>query len=293
MKRHASRTTLSCFAIAVVLLLLAAAPAIGDELSWQGSVDVAMERAQAKNQYILVDLYADWCGWCKVLEREVFTAPAFADFAADKVLLRVDVEDGGEGSRLQSRYEVRSLPTMLILDPHGVQVGSVQGYAPTDKYVRSLSTEVARYEASLTAYEALQNGKDLAAIRSLAETLHRRGDGQRAVTLYRRLVEVVPETSIDRARLELRIADALRIAGDLSRAKETADQARGLAKTLADPLLIEQLDLLGAQIAQDAGDCDRAARSLESFLREHPSSARRRDASQALWMIRKGHTTCS
>src|SRR3990172_13240993 len=84
--------------------------------SWHQKLAPALSEAQSSNRLVLVDLYAQWCGWCKRLEREVFATAKFQAAARDFVLLRVDVEDGGEGSRIQARYEAETLPTTLILN---------------------------------------------------------------------------------------------------------------------------------------------------------------------------------
>ena len=38
----------------------------------QGSYEDALARARAEKRLLLVDVYTDWCGWCKKLDREVF-----------------------------------------------------------------------------------------------------------------------------------------------------------------------------------------------------------------------------
>jgi thiol:disulfide interchange protein len=121
-------------------LALAAAAGANDEApAWQGDVDAAFAAARAASKPVLVDLYADWCGWCKVMERRTFPDPAFRDFAAGLVLLRVDVEDGGAGSELAARYETFTLPTLLLLEPSGALVGSVEGFVEAPQLVQRLA----------------------------------------------------------------------------------------------------------------------------------------------------------
>jgi uncharacterized protein YyaL (SSP411 family) len=37
---------------------------------------VGYKKAIATNKILLVDAYTDWCGWCKVMDRETYTDPA-------------------------------------------------------------------------------------------------------------------------------------------------------------------------------------------------------------------------
>jgi thioredoxin-related protein len=68
-------------ALAGLLLtsLLALRPAPALEPAAEGIQWLTMEQAYARNQKqprkLLIDLYTDWCGWCKVMDRETYTNP--------------------------------------------------------------------------------------------------------------------------------------------------------------------------------------------------------------------------
>ena len=59
------------------------------EVKWT-TFDKVLEEAKAGNKkFILVDLYTDWCGWCKKMDENVFNEASIstelnADFAAVK-----------------------------------------------------------------------------------------------------------------------------------------------------------------------------------------------------------------
>lgn len=285
--RHTARL-LSALA-GVLLLGLSGSPALASDTAgfspWLSHPDEAKTSAKKGGQYILVDLYADWCGWCKKLEHEVFTSDAFRQFAKDFVLLRVDVEDRGVGSKLQADYRISSLPTMLVLDARGIEVGTVSGYFPTAGYIQALRRQIGRYEGSLKHFEQARSSGDLSALRNLAEVLHRRRDGERAAVIYDRMLSL-DNTPHERLLVLTMAIDAQRIAGDFSRARRTAGEATELATSLEQPVLSEQVELLIAQIAQDTGDCDQAEQSLQTFLRAHPKSPMRRQARQLLSALR-------
>ncbi len=272
----------------LLCLLLALAPsAAADGGTWLTSVDEAFDAAKRGDRYVLVDLYAEWCGWCKVLEREVFTSPEFRDFTRDMVLLRVDVDDGGEGSELQARYQANSLPTTLILDADMVKVGEVKGYAPTPQFLASVRRELEEFEAMLEFYGKVKRGDDVALMRRLAEDFHGRGDGARAAALYQQMLEHTDRGGAD-AWLHYLIADAYRLAGQYGRAESSLARAHEVARGTRDPNLRENIDLLRFHIAHDRGDCTAAVASLESFLESHPGSGFRSQARRTLAAIRRG-----
>lgn len=260
---------------AILLILgLATLPstAFAEQRQWLTSVDEAFDQARESDQLVLVDLYADWCGWCKRLEEDVFSTPTFQTFAEDFVLLRVDTEDEAEGSRLQKRYGAYSLPTTLVLDPQRVMVAEAMGYAPAPQYVATIQQKIAAFEELVRGYERFGQSDDLRILGVLADEFHQRNDGDRAASLYRRMMatqRLAPEKSV---RIQYQLTDALRLATHYAEALEELGQARQTAHQVEDEALVQRLDLLAAQISLDNGDCDKARSVLEDFLGSYPGS---------------------
>lgn len=263
-----------------------AAPVAAPEQVWHSDLDAALAKAGVDDALIVVDLYADWCGWCKKLEREVFPTPEFRQFADDKVLLRVDVEDGGEGAALQARYEAFSLPTTLLLDADLIQVGKVSGFAPAAPLVASFEAEIAAWERIADRYpQILANGSEELR-RSLARELHQRGDGERAAALYAKVLAASSHLEPDAPWLYYLQADAHRLARDYEAARAATQRAREL---VFDRDLAEKLDLLAYRIAQDEGDCQGAKSTLRAFLDRNPESKMRRQIARKLQALEQGH----
>lgn len=255
---------------------------------WLTTVKEALAAARDGDRLILVDLYADWCGWCKVLDKEVFSSSEFRAFSADLVLLRVDVEDGGEGSVLQARFGANSLPTTLILDADLAKVGEVRGYAPTPRFIAAVRGQLEAYGAMLEAYDKAQRGADVALMRRLGEEFHARGDTRRAATLYDAALNKVERGGAAAAWLHYLAADAHRLNGELERAESSFQQADRLAAGSDDRQLGEQLAMLRYYLAHDSGDCPEAVASLEKFLENHPRSGLRSQAKYTLAALRRG-----
>ncbi|WP_019989094.1 thioredoxin family protein [Rudanella lutea] len=52
----------------------------GDKkIKWM-TIQEAFAATQKKPKKIFVDVYTDWCGWCKVMDRNTFTNPYIVDF---------------------------------------------------------------------------------------------------------------------------------------------------------------------------------------------------------------------
>jgi thioredoxin-related protein len=94
----------------------------------QVTLEQAVEMAAASGRLVFMDCYTDWCGPCKMLEKNVFTRDSVADyFNARFVNIRVDMEKG-EGPALAARYGVKAFPTMLFIGPDGRAVHTAVGY---------------------------------------------------------------------------------------------------------------------------------------------------------------------
>lgn len=75
------------------------------DISWH-KFDDALVAAKASGKHIMVDVYTDWCGWCKKLDKETYT-----DAAVLKVLSESYVSAKIKGDDANRRLKVRAQPT--------------------------------------------------------------------------------------------------------------------------------------------------------------------------------------
>jgi protein disulfide-isomerase len=109
-------------------------PPAGDDSSeehggWLTDFDSAKELAARKGLPILADFSgSDWCSWCIRLDKEVFSKEAFKSYAGKNFVLfladyptkKAQAEDiVKQNKALQSQYEVKGFPTVLVLDKEG------------------------------------------------------------------------------------------------------------------------------------------------------------------------------
>ncbi|RYG21262.1 MAG: DUF255 domain-containing protein [Chitinophagaceae bacterium] len=82
----------------------------------------AIALAKAENKLIFVDVYTDWCGPCKVMDKEVFPKKNVGDkFNASFINYKLDAEKG-EGPVIAKRYVVKSYPNYLFINGEGTLV---------------------------------------------------------------------------------------------------------------------------------------------------------------------------
>lgn len=127
-----------------VLVLLAAAPSHAAGAGWK-SWNAGMAEAKATGRPVLVDVYTDWCGWCKRMDRDVYSRADVRDYLSQKfVTVKLDAEAGDaaryEGRSFTSRtlanaFRVSSYPTTLFLKADGEHLVSVPGYIEPEKFL--------------------------------------------------------------------------------------------------------------------------------------------------------------
>ena len=148
---------------------------------WTMDLDAAKQLAADKKLPILLDFSgSDWCGWCKVMEENVFTLPAWSAYATNNLIMvlldfpndksLVPEKYVARNKALQTKYGVQGFPTFIVLDDDGEtllgQLGSGRDKTPAsfqgelEKLFLKRPAALAKYAESLspearTKFEAL------------------------------------------------------------------------------------------------------------------------------------------
>ena len=97
-------------------------------ITWLRDLQRALELARAEGKLVVVDVYTDWCGWCKKMDRTIYTDPAIVALSRQQVFVKVNAEDGGQGQRFAEQMRVTGYPTTLVLDGQGKVLNVARGY---------------------------------------------------------------------------------------------------------------------------------------------------------------------
>lgn len=102
---------------------VAAAASIG---KWYTDYEKAAKLAKEHDKMLLLDFTgSDWCGWCKRLDKEVFTKDEFKEWAGEKFILvkldfprktKLPAATKKQNDKLAKRHGVQGFPTIIVLD---------------------------------------------------------------------------------------------------------------------------------------------------------------------------------
>ncbi|HET9486567.1 MAG TPA: DUF255 domain-containing protein [Chryseosolibacter sp.] len=145
--------------LAVVLItLVSMAPktAVREEnttVQWM-TFEQAVEKSKTEKRKIFIDVYTDWCGWCKVMDKKTFNEPAVARLLNEKFYpvkfnaeQREDVvfngttfkfiEYGGRGTHQLAAALLNnqiSYPTVVFLDEEFKMLLPLPGYRQAPEF---------------------------------------------------------------------------------------------------------------------------------------------------------------
>lgn len=104
----------------------------GGELQWRpvGSLEdvrAGIDAGAGAGRLTLLDLYADWCISCKIMERSVFPAPAVASRLAEFHLLRADVTaNDAQDKELLNAFGLFGPPSLVFFDRNGRELKTLR-----------------------------------------------------------------------------------------------------------------------------------------------------------------------
>jgi thioredoxin-related protein len=103
----------------------------------EGTWEEVLEKAKEENKIIFVDVYATWCGPCKMMAKEVFTQQEVADFHNATFINAKFDADTEIGGAVANQFEVSALPTFLYVDASGALVSKTLGYQEADLFMEN------------------------------------------------------------------------------------------------------------------------------------------------------------
>ena len=90
--------------------------------------DKALTQAKTQKKLVFIDIYATWCGPCKMLKKNTFTDQKVGEFF-NKNFVNVSIDgEKGVGPSLAQKYGITAYPSLIVTDGDGKPVLYTMGY---------------------------------------------------------------------------------------------------------------------------------------------------------------------
>ncbi|QDV16791.1 Thioredoxin-2 [Gimesia panareensis] len=126
---------------------------------WLHDFDVALKQAQEKDMPLLLHFHASWCGPCHQMDQTVLRTAAVKNLFGKRVIgVKIDSD---QHRHLVDRFNVRSLPSDILLTPTGTIITRTDGFQSQNVYLSFLGRGASRYEKDRRVYLARKSKLEL------------------------------------------------------------------------------------------------------------------------------------
>lgn len=122
--------------VLILVLILFHTSARADEIFWYKSISKALEAAKEQKRYLMIDVYTDWCTWCKELDKKTYTHPSVIKLAKTMVNVKINPETDQEAKEFIKAYPIDGYPTILFIDWEKKLIGKIGGFLEGEDFAK-------------------------------------------------------------------------------------------------------------------------------------------------------------
>lgn len=124
------------------------APTTTEGIEWV-DMTTALERAEKENKPIFVDVYTDWCGWCKKMDKATFADATVVEYVNQNyIAVKLNAEKSDEvlfqNQKLTNRqlavqkFGVRGYPTIVLVSKDAQDIQAKPGFKKPGAFLQML-----------------------------------------------------------------------------------------------------------------------------------------------------------
>jgi thiol:disulfide interchange protein DsbD len=119
-----------------------------EAIAWTPYSEEKLAAAAREGKTVFIDFFTDWCIACKEMDRDTFSQPEVVAASREFVMLRSNLTTDKDPviKELYRRYQVRGVPTYVILGPDGKELSDFRlvGFEPKKDFLVRLKKALDR-----------------------------------------------------------------------------------------------------------------------------------------------------
>ncbi|MFC4525138.1 thioredoxin family protein [Dyella halodurans] len=228
--------------VLVAALTLLGASLHAGESKETNSIADAIQAAGQQHRPVLIDFHAVWCYSCYYMASHVLNGPAWDAVEHKAIVVEADA-DSPDGQAWLKKLKVSFLPSYVVLDEHGNELGRIAAEQPREKFYPQINAIIANGR-SLDTLKAKAASGSVDAVAGVLGAYKARDEGEEGLQWFASLSAPVR----DAAGKNPRVALALGQLG-LAKAQAANDDEAVIAsaqRVLAGPIGCERPYVLDA-----------------------------------------------
>jgi thiol:disulfide interchange protein len=109
---------------------------VSGQINWLYDLQGGLAAAKQSNKPLMVDFFAEWCGWCKKLDAEVYTNKDIITLSEKFICVKVDTDKDQANAQ---KYGVRGLPTIVFMNSDGNAINTIVGYRDSAPFLEEMN----------------------------------------------------------------------------------------------------------------------------------------------------------
>lgn len=126
-----------------------------DKINWL-TFEEAAAMTEKDPKMIIVDVYTDWCGWCKKMDKGTFTDPAVVEYINDTFYpVKMNAENNNQKFTFKGQeyteqtmsraMRVSSYPNFIIMDAAMENITQMPGYREAEPFLQTLQAVLKQF----------------------------------------------------------------------------------------------------------------------------------------------------
>jgi thiol-disulfide isomerase/thioredoxin len=128
--------------VLTVLSLLGIHSAARANVIWETDYRQASARSRVTGKPLFIDIYTDWCGWCKKLDTDVFPDPRVQKLARSFVMLKLNAE--GPDAPYAKAFGETGYPALYFVSSQNRILGNFGGYVDANTFANGMQQALGR-----------------------------------------------------------------------------------------------------------------------------------------------------